>query len=256
MLSTFADGALFGERHGEAPLEILALHGWGRSHRDFATALSPVDAAPLNAVALDLPGFGASPTPTKAFSSQDYADAVRPVLEEARKPVLLVGHSHGGRVALKIAACLPEAVSGIVLVAAPVLHRSDSRRPALHYRLLKRANRLKLFSDARMEEARRRFGSADYAAAEGVMRDTLVTVVNESFEAELSALRCPVALLWGAEDREVPVEVAVRAKALIGTDLEPDDKPPSSLRVLEGIGHLVPTTAPASLRESILGLLS
>ena len=46
-------------------------------------------------------------------------------------------------------------------------------------------------SDARMERARRRHGSADYRAAQGVMRDVLVRLVNERYDDALSALALP-----------------------------------------------------------------
>ena len=44
-----------------------------------------------------------------------------------------------------------------------------------------------LVSEQRLDRARNRFGSADYRAAEGVMRSVLVEAVGESYEAELVA---------------------------------------------------------------------
>jgi pimeloyl-ACP methyl ester carboxylesterase len=99
-----------------------------------------------------------------------------------------------------------------------------------------------------MEVARRRYGSADYAAASGVMRGVLVSAVSESYEGELSALRCPVHLLWGADDPEVPVVVAERAREIIGANL-------ATLEVLEGVGHHVPIQAPARLRAAVEAML-
>ena len=245
MLSTFAGGSLFGERRGTAPLEILALHGWGRSHADFAGALEPLGPS----VALDLPGFGASPALIEPLSSMDFARRVLPVLDEVASGVILVGHSHGGRVAVCLATLAPNKVRGIVLVGAPVVRRTAPATPSSALRRLKFLNRLHLVSDARLEAWRRANGSADYRAAEGPLRDTLVRVVNESFDVELASLQCPVTLLWGADDTDVPLEVAKRAAALIGTDgISP---PPVHLEVLEGIGHLVPTQAPGALSDAI-----
>ena len=47
------------------------------------------------------------------------------------------------------------------------------------------------------------------------MRDVLVASVNESYEDELARLDVPVTLLWGEDDREVPLDVATRARALL-----------------------------------------
>jgi pimeloyl-ACP methyl ester carboxylesterase len=250
MLSSFAEGALFGERHGELPLSVLALHGWGRSHRDFDAALGG-----FAAVALDLPGFGATPAPPTSMASDDFAAAIEQVLDEAIAPVVVVGHSHGGRVAVRLAARRPESIRGLVLIGAPVLRRQGRAKPARRFRVLKGLRRLGLVSEARVEAYRRSHGSADYRAAEGVQRDTLVRIINESFEPELRALRCPVILLWGAEDADVPVEVAERAAALIGTALPEDERPSVRLEVLPGIGHLVPTAAPDAVEAAIRSLL-
>ncbi len=56
----------------------------------------------------------------------------------------------------------------------------------------------------RMERARRRHGSADYLAAQGVMRDVLVRLVNERYEDTLAAVQCPVELVWGDDDQRRP----------------------------------------------------
>ncbi|MGH2685417.1 MAG: alpha/beta fold hydrolase, partial [Actinomycetota bacterium] len=100
-----------------------------------------------------------------------------------------------------------------------------------------------LFPDDRMESLRRRHGSADYRAATGVMRDVLVRVVNETYEEQLRAVRCPVELVWGDDDTAAPLEAAERAADLLG-DL-------ATLTVLPGAGHLTPSTAPDALREAL-----
>jgi pimeloyl-ACP methyl ester carboxylesterase len=97
-----------------------------------------------------------------------------------------------------------------------------------------------------MEALRQRHGSTDYRAAEGVMRQVLVRVVNESYEDVLGVIRCPVTLVWGDDDAEVPVDVArVAARGL-------DD---SRLVVLPGAGHLTPLSVPVALRDAVVECL-
>jgi pimeloyl-ACP methyl ester carboxylesterase len=73
MLSALADGRLFGSVTGEGRPVVLALHGWARTHRDFDAVLAPAGADPLAAIALDLPGFGATPPPPRAWGGRAYA---------------------------------------------------------------------------------------------------------------------------------------------------------------------------------------
>ncbi len=229
-------GSVFGDRYGVGPPEILALHGWSRDRHDFRALLQP-----FSAIAADLPGFGASPPPPTATGSVGYAASLLPLLEEFRSPPIVIGHSFGGRVALQLAH--QTSVRGLVLTGVPLLRTEGQRpRPDIRYRILRSLHRLGLVGDTRLEAARRTYGSDDYRAARGVMRDVLVTVLAESYEDVLRPLSCRVELVWGSEDREVPVEVAERALALLSH---------GSLNVVEGGGHLLPVEAPAALREAL-----
>ena len=225
---------------------MLALHGWGRSHTDFDAALTGLVESRENAgaIALDLPGFGASPAPEAPCGAAGYAEMVRPVLDECSPRVVLVGHSFGGRVAVELAARFPDTVAALVLCGVPLLRRADgpAARPTLRYRLARTAHRRGLLGDDAMERMRQRFGSADYRSATGVMRDVLVTVVNETYEAQLGEISQPVELVWGRHDDQVPVEVAQRAAGLLSD---------AQLTVLDGIGHFVPTEAAVALSAAI-----
>ncbi len=237
-----AFGPIFGQVYGDGDPGIVALHGWARRGADFDRVLDGLDA-----VAFDLPGFGASPAPTVATGAAGYAAAVVEALDVVGGgPFVLVGHSFGGRVAVVIASTRPELVKGVVLTGVPLIRRGSAAGPSLGYRLMRRANRIGLVSDERMERERRSRGSADYRAASGVMRDVLVTVVNESYENELGGISCPVALVWGADDTDVPVAVAEAARELLseaGVDV--------TLEVVADVGHFTPTLAPAALRAAI-----
>ena len=240
-LTAFAGGALFGERFGDSGREatVLALHGWGRTHADFAATLRGLDA-----VALDLPGFGASPPPPEAWGAEDYAAAVAAVLPALAAQVVVLGHSFGGRVAVHLAVRDPERVSALVLTGVPLLPASGvpRRRPPMAYRVARSLHARSVIGAARMERWRERYGSPDYLAARGVMRDVLVRAVNESYEEQLRQLRCPVELVWGSDDPQVPLSVAEAAAALVRD---------TRLTVCPGAGHDTPRTVPDVLRAAV-----
>ncbi len=234
-------GGLFGERFGAAA-PVLALHGWGRDRRDWGEVL-----AVTGGWALDLPGFGASPAPTRAMGAEGYAALVEPALDAGDGPVVIAGHSFGGRVAVHLAVRRPDRVRGLVLAGVPLVRLAGApSRVSPRFRAVRLARRLRLVPERMLEQARRRYGSADYGAASGVMRQVLVTVVGESYEAQLAALSCPVHLVWGEDDRVVPPAVATRALTLIRA---------GKLTLLAGVGHDVLAQAPAAVAEAIAGLL-
>jgi pimeloyl-ACP methyl ester carboxylesterase len=240
-------GALFGEVWGADPPEVLVLHGWARTHADFVSVVGPSSpGGPLPTWAPDLPGFGSSPPPPGPWGAADYASVLVALLENApgpSEPVVVLGHSRGGCIAVALAAARPDLVRALVLTGAPLVRPpGPRRRPAPGFRLAKTLHRCRLVSDARMERARHRYGSADYRAAEGIMRDVFVRMVNETYDDELTALRCPVELVWGDDDAEVPLAVAEAARVTVAG---------ATLTVCRGAGHLTPLSAPGDLRAAV-----
>lgn len=241
MLKAFAGGSLFGAATGSGRPWVLALHGWRRTHTDFDSVLGGPD--PLDAIALDLPGFGASPEPPEGWGAHGYASCIAKVLDDMADRVVVIGHSFGGRLAVHLAAEQPDRVVGVVLTGVPLLrNQGPSTKPALAFRVGRALNRRGLLSDARMEEMRKRYGSADYAAASGVMRHVHVRVVNESYEEQLRSIAQPVEMVWGDDDTAAPLDMAREALGMLSS---------ANLTVVPGAGHLTPLTAPGDLRAAV-----
>jgi pimeloyl-ACP methyl ester carboxylesterase len=247
VLTTLLGGRAFAERYGEPPASVVALHGWGRTRADFATTLEGFDA-----LALDLPGFGATPAPDEGWSTGEYAEWLRECLEDAARqgsdrPVV-VGHSFGGRVAVRLAATNPELMRGIVLSGVPLLRpQVAASKPPLGFRAMRFLNKWHFISNERMEKERRKRGSADYLAAQGVMREVLVKAVNEDYGDALDAIArsgLPVTMVWGEHDTAASPAMAEQARARIGSSAE--------LVVVPGSGHLLDDALVAALRTAIV----
>ena len=83
--------------------EILFLHGWGSSILPFMRLINTLKVN-HRVVALDFPGCGESDTMAEAWDIDDYCNFVIKFINAVNlnNPVL-VGHSHGGRVIMKLA---------------------------------------------------------------------------------------------------------------------------------------------------------
>jgi pimeloyl-ACP methyl ester carboxylesterase len=239
VLKTFARGRLFGASFGDGRPWVLALPGWTRTHRDFGAVLDGIDA-----VAIDLPGFGAAPPPPEAWSTADYAEWVAPVLDDLVPGSVVLGHSFGGRVAAHLGATHPDTIGALVLTGVPLVrnpHAANRRSPA-SFRLGKVLHRWGLVGGTRMEAMKRKHGSADYRAATGVMRDVLVKAVNETYDRQLAAFPGPIELIWGDDDDQVPIAVA---EAALGACRD------GTLTRLAGVGHFTPQRAAGRLRAAL-----
>jgi pimeloyl-ACP methyl ester carboxylesterase len=247
VLKSFAGGRLFGGAWGDGRPSVLVLHGWARTHADFDGVFADRTAPVPGAIGPDLPGFGATPAPPEPEGSEWYAEQLLPLFEDGQLAdrVVVVGHSNGGRVAVRLQQMLPDRIDRLVLTGVPLLDRKGRRaRPPRRFRIGRRLHRVGLIGEERMEALRMRYGSPDYRAASGVMRGVLVRVLAERFDDVLPAVTCPVALLWGADDEEVPVEVAQRAAAIL---------PRATLEVIGGVGHLTPLEAPDAVFRALVG---
>ena len=237
---------------GSGDIPVLLLHGWGCTYdvyRGIISALS--DRCRL--VALNFPGCGNSEIMPSPWTVDDYCTLVLHFIESLglENPVL-IGHSHGGRVIMKLAGSGMLRPPKIVLLDAAGLIPKKSLRQrvrARSFKVIKGALSLpviKNYSAPLLDKARRHYGSADYNAAPEVLRKTMVSLVNTDLRALLPAVSCPTLLIWGENDTATPLSDAETIKSLI---------PDCGLCVIKGTGHFSfcekPFEAHAILRSFI-----
>jgi pimeloyl-ACP methyl ester carboxylesterase len=215
---------------GQGP-QVLLLHGWGGAIESFSPVLDDLQRS-YTVAAFDLPGFGNSSLPPCTWGSPDYARLTLKVMDRLHldRPHL-IGHSFGGQVSIQLAATSPDRVGRLVLVCSAGIRT----RPALATRLKRRTARLGRWlavyggwmGEKLRAEIYRRVQSQDYANA-GPLRPTLVRVINEDLTPLLPLITSPTLLVWGDQDREVPLSAAQVMVRLV---------PAAQLVVLENAGH-------------------
>jgi len=243
VLTTLLDGTAFAERFGSGQPAVVALHGWARNRSDWTATLEGYDA-----LALDLPGFGATPAPEEAWGSEEYAAWAARIIQELDRPVV-VGHSFGGRVAVQLAARYADLLSGVVLTGVPLYKVPSTGKPSLTYRLGRALHAKGLIPEARMEALRQRYGSEDYRNARGVMRDVLVRLVNEDYTAEIAAIAptdLPIRMVWGEHDTAAPTWMPEQALATLNAAADH-----AALEVVGGSAHLLDAGLVTALRSAI-----
>ena len=84
---------------------IIFLHGWRSESKVWFPIIEGLQKklTDYNYLAIDLPGFGSSPTPESAWKMIDYAQLVNELIPKLNlQKVILVGHSFGGRTSIKL----------------------------------------------------------------------------------------------------------------------------------------------------------
>ena len=213
---------------------VLMLHGWGSSVVPF-TAIINLLSNKYHVIALDFPGCGKSETMSEPWTVDDYCNFVVKFCEllSIENPIL-IGHSHGGRVIMKLVGDnMLSCPKVIFLDTAGLIPKKSFKKKVkiASFKFIKRALTLpiiKNFSGNLLNKARNHFGSADYRAAPEVLRKTMVNVVNTDLRHLLKNFNCPTLLIWGENDTDTPLRDAKIIEALVRD---------SGLCVIKNAGH-------------------
>jgi pimeloyl-ACP methyl ester carboxylesterase len=226
---------------GDVP--IVVLHGWGAHIEAVAPILAALEGA-CDLIALDLPGFGESDPPPAAWGVADYAFFVAAFLDELGvSRAHFVGHSHGGRVSIFLAAEQPERVERLLLVDSAGIRPKRTwryRRAVAVAKLGKVVAAIGGPPGKRLQERMRaRVASRDYLEASEAMRGTFRKVIAEDLTERLPRVKAPTLLVWGELDDDTPLWMGRRMEELI---------PDAGLVVLDGAGHYSYADAPGQFR--------
>lgn len=210
---------------------VLVLHGWRASIETVMSILTGL--APVATVyALDLPGHGESDLPPRPWGVEEYQEFVGAFMDALSiDSPTIVGHSNGGRIAIRMASTEPRRAARLVLVDSAGIRPKRTLRWYRRVGMAKVGKYAARFLGTPGERLREllvgRAASADYAAA-GPLRPTLVRLVNADLRPYMPAIEVPTLLVWGSGDTDTPMSAGREMEQLI---------PDAGLVVLEGAGH-------------------
>ncbi len=172
---------------GEGPT-LVVLHGWGSNKEVMKSAFAKVPG--FRYLFVDMPGFGKSPEPPHALTTQDYAAIIDLFLDALQAPKdIVMGHSFGGKVATLLSPKL------LVLLSSAGIVEPKPLKVRLKIALFKA---LKPFGGASL---RNLFVSRDAKDVSEVMYQTFKNVVDEDFRSSFAAYGGQALIFWGEEDR-------------------------------------------------------
>lgn len=209
---------------------VVMLHGWGANIELFNNAAALISAK-YKTAAPDMPGFGKTPEPPAEWTVDDYTDfAVSFIAALGLKKVILLGHSFGGRVIIKMAnrKDLPFTITKIVLVDAAGIKPEKSAEQKMKENVSKFGKKLLSGSPKLLNKLQTMAGSQDYRDASPLMRRILVNVVNEDLKELLPGIKQSTLLIWGTLDTATPLTDAKLMEQFI---------PDAGLAEIPGAGH-------------------
>jgi pimeloyl-ACP methyl ester carboxylesterase len=247
---------------GEGPPVVL-LHGLAGCAANWVEVAAAL-AARHRVLALELPGHGGSPPLPESGGIDAFADAVAAAIEaEAAAPALVVGHSFGGQVALRVAERSPALVRGLLLVApsgietrrraarivvlVSAVARPGARIAPLAPLLANRAwfRRAALrpwyVSDAAALSGRATRGLFAELRSHTGLRAAARAMLDDDPRTALHRVGAPTLILWGARDAQLPLDDAFDYARRL-------DAP---IRLVADCGHLLVVERPAAVLDAV-----
>ena len=261
---------LYYEDAGSGP-PLLLIHGFGASTYTWRH-VAPALAETHRVIAVDLKGFGQSDKPfDDRYSVFDQAELLAQLIEEKDlRNLTLVGHSFGGGIALLLALEADQRLKGRIarlvlldsiaypqnipvffrLLDVPLVSQLGVRMvpPAVQTRV---ALKIAYLDDSKIdpEEVETYAAPLKTAAGKHAIIHSARQIVPEDI-AKLSerykTIALPTLILWCDHDRIVPLEVGLKLRRTL---------PNSTLRLIDGCGHMPQEEQPASTLELLRGFL-
>jgi pimeloyl-ACP methyl ester carboxylesterase len=250
---------------GEGPTMVF-VHGLSGSWPNWLEQL-PVFAREHRVIAMDLPGFGHSPMPAETITISLYARILDSLLEALGvSAATLVGNSMGGFVSAELAIAFPQRVERLVLISAAGIstyrHRGAERIEPYLRRAAPIVAAYTGWTATRSDWIARRRGLRNLAlgfvtrhpgrlpaplAAEQIrgagkpgFMQALRANLDYPVRERLPEIACPTLIVWGDEDKVIPVSDASVFEELI----------PNSRKVIfEDTGHMAMLERPGAFNE-------
>ncbi|MCM3739281.1 alpha/beta hydrolase [Oceanobacillus luteolus] len=243
---------------------IIFIHGFVSSVSTFRRVIPKLSDS-HSIIAIDLPGFGKSEKSTTfTYTYENYGRLITACMDYFNlDKASIVGHSMGGQVALHSTILVPERIDKLVLIAssgyldkARAWQRYASYLPfsaQVAKRFVHKKTVQQYLENVLYDTT---FVSRDLIEAysqplqEKNFYKTLIRLLRfregDLSSEQLKEIHQPVLLIWGLEDRVVPVQIGVRLS---------EDLPNSHLFTYEKAGHLITEEKSQEVSRNILSFL-
>src|SRR6266513_4562452 len=235
---------------------LILIHGLADDVAVWNSVISPL-AARFRVVALDQIGFGRSDKPLLSYRVSTFVDFLDGFLNELKiKRASLVGNSLGGWVAADFALKHPDRIERLVLSDAAgyaALAKNMDPRTLNALRLASREDirylgpltfrHKRFYEDVDLAFKQRVTAGDSYTVSQ--LLDSMIRG-EDVLDGQLGAIEKPTLILWGRDDKLIPVSFAARFNKEINA---------SQLRIIDGCGHMPHVECAEKFNHALLQFL-
>lgn len=197
----------------EEKQQLVILPGWEGSHDTWASFVQKAKKY-FSVQVIDLPCFGDEPCPNIVWGVEEYSKFVESKIKKQKTKIILLGHSFGGQVAALLTSKHPELVNKLILSGAAIIRPEHKGKRLFFWIVAKGGKKIISFFQLQYFEF---FGkkilyhiahSPDYTQTNGIKRDIYQKIIRQDVQYILSNISVSTLVVWGKQDRMVPVHDA------------------------------------------------
>lgn len=230
---------------------LIVLHGWASKPKNWDKFKQAFDNKNLNIYIPELPGFNKELQ--KPWTLDDYCQWLNNYIKDQKiKKVILLGHSFGGRIAIRFCSLYPKKVDKLILINSAGIVENSIKKVIFRYLAeigkyifslpllvsFKKSARKLLYKLAREK---------DYYQASATMKKTMQLVINFDLRKDAEKIKIPALLIWGKKDQLTPMRYGKIFAEKISN---------SVLKVFPGQGHGLPIKNPHLIKKDILSFVN
>jgi len=196
--------------------KVLLLHGWGVSASIFDSLVEFLTKENFDVYLIDFPGFGESPAPKTPLVLENYSLLVKEFIEkEIKEETIVLAHSFGGRVAIKLASNFPQLIKKLVLIDSAGFVRKGLKNTLIKIfaKIFKPLFKLPVLSSLKIK-VYKKIGTEDYLS-NLELKKTYANIVKEDLTEEMKKISVETIIIWGKSDKTTPLEWGKKMHQLI-----------------------------------------
>ncbi len=208
---------------------IVLLHGWG-ANISLMEELGKNIIGDFTYLYIDFPPFGQSEKPKESWNLDDYSNLTEKIILNAKKilqkegikinSIIVIGHSFGGRVAIKLCQTKLKINKLILLSSAGIKPKFSV---VTKYKILK----YKIYKRLKIKKAEN-LGSKDYKELDDKLKYTFRNIINEDLSNICKTIQVETLIIFGKLDKDTPLYMGKKLNKYIKN---------SKLIVIKNGGH-------------------
>ncbi len=203
---------------------ILVVHGWGSSPERWHAFKEKLSSLMPNTIihVPFVPGFDEQAPLKKPHTIDDYAAWLKDYIahHKMEKPIV-IGHSNGGRILMRVAAHNPKLISKLVLINAAGLPSKKTFKKTV-FKIVSKIGKVIMWplSKTPLNKLSKKIlyklvGESDYNRASPIMKKTMINMLSYDPTKDLKKIKSPTLLVWGEIDKDTPLKMGQQLHSLI-----------------------------------------